>query len=148
MQPRLASLRKIDSLPGVATVASVPGPLTSANGVLGTLQYMTPEQLAGREADARTDLFALGVVFYEILTGGRPFRADTDAATIGAILQSRNGTFVRGDRITGPHRLIDGDQIALGSVLVTFRALPADASTESRASSPKSLKAREDRRGV
>ena len=47
-------------------------------------------------------------------------------------LQSRNGTFVRGDRITGPRRLIDGDQIGLGSVLVTFRAAPADASTETR----------------
>ena len=84
----LASLRTIDSLPNVETVASVRGPLTSANGVLGTLQYMAPEQLAGREADARTDLFALGVVVYEMLTGSRPFRAGTDAATIGAILHS------------------------------------------------------------
>ena len=48
-------------------------------------------------------------------------------------LQSRNGTFVRGDRITGPHRLTDGDQIGLGSVLITFRAAPADASTEGQA---------------
>ena len=51
-------------------------------------------------------------------------------------LQSRNGTFVRGDRITSPHRLTDGDQIGLGSVRVTFRAAPADASTESRAIAP------------
>jgi DNA-binding winged helix-turn-helix (wHTH) protein len=51
-------------------------------------------------------------------------------------LQSRNGTFVAGDRITGPHRLTDGDHIGLGSVLVTFRAAPADASTQSRANPP------------
>ena len=84
----LASLRRIDSLPNVQTVASERAPLTSVNGLLGTLQYMAPEQLAGRDADARTDLFALGVVLYEMLTGSRPFRADTDAATIGAILHA------------------------------------------------------------
>lgn len=49
-------------------------------------------------------------------------------------LQSRNGTFVRGERITGPYRLVDGDQIGLGSVIVTFRVAPPDASTESRTS--------------
>lgn len=60
----------------------------------------------------------------------------TDGEAILEDLQSRNGTFVGGDRITGPYTLSDGDQIGLGSVLVTFRAAPADASTESRASSP------------
>jgi eukaryotic-like serine/threonine-protein kinase len=84
----LASLRAIDSLPAVQTIASARGQLTSANRLLGTLQYMAPEQLAGRGADARTDLFALGAVIYEMLTGSRPFRADTDAATIGAILHT------------------------------------------------------------
>ena len=84
----LASLRTVDSLPNVQTVANDRAPLTSADGVLGTLQYMAPEQLAGRNVDARTDLFALGVVVYEMATGYRPFRAETDAATIGAILHT------------------------------------------------------------
>jgi DNA-binding winged helix-turn-helix (wHTH) protein len=49
-------------------------------------------------------------------------------------LASRNGTFVRGERITSPLNLVNGDQIELGSILVTFRIVPSDASTESRIS--------------
>jgi len=59
-----------------------------------------------------------------------------------ADLQSRNGTFLRGELITSPCRLADGDQIGLGSVLVTFRIAPPDASTES----PTSCVQREDDR--
>ena len=84
----LANLRTVDSLTAVETVAGEHGPLTSANAVLGTLQYMAPEQLAGGEADARTDIFALGAVVYEMATGQRPFDAATRAATIGAILHT------------------------------------------------------------
>ncbi len=51
----------------------------------GTIGYMSPEQIAGREADARSDLFSLGVVLYELITGVNPFRRDNQAATLMAI---------------------------------------------------------------
>src|SRR5207244_5307486 len=54
---------------------------------LGTFQYMTPEQLEGSDADARTDLFALGAVLYEMLTGRRAFQGKSKASLIAAIMQ-------------------------------------------------------------
>jgi len=60
--------------------------LTHEGTVLGTLPYMAPEQVEGREADARTDIFALGVVLYEMITGGAPFNGDSRASLAGAIL--------------------------------------------------------------
>ena len=60
--------------------------LTGAHTILGTLRYMAPEQLEGRDADARTDIFALGVVLYEMATGQRAFSHHSDAGMISAIL--------------------------------------------------------------
>jgi Tol biopolymer transport system component/tRNA A-37 threonylcarbamoyl transferase component Bud32 len=63
--------------------------LTKANTMLGTLQYMAPEQLQGQEADARSDIFSFGLVLFEMLTGKRPFEGSSPASVIAAILEHR-----------------------------------------------------------
>src|ERR1700680_1762857 len=61
--------------------------LTDQGQIIGTLQYMAPEQLQGKEADARSDLFAFGCVLYEMLTGKRAFEGQSAASVIAAILE-------------------------------------------------------------
>ncbi len=63
-------------------------PITTKGEILGTLEYMAPEQLEGQEADARTDVFALGTIAYEMLTGRRAFPGRSQASIITAILSS------------------------------------------------------------
>ena len=60
---------------------------TAEGAIIGTLEYMAPEQLDGKETDARTDIFAFGAVVYEMVTGKRPFTGETQAGLIGAILK-------------------------------------------------------------
>jgi serine/threonine protein kinase/tetratricopeptide (TPR) repeat protein len=60
---------------------------TQSMGAAGTLPYMSPEQAMGKAADARTDIWALGVVLYEMLTGRLPFTSDSPAATVMAIVK-------------------------------------------------------------
>ena len=62
-------------------------PLTSAGMVIGTIQYMAPEQIEGKEADARSDVFALGAVLYEMATGKRPFEGKSQISVASAILE-------------------------------------------------------------
>jgi serine/threonine protein kinase len=69
-----------------AAVSSVNG-LTSEGLIFGTLPYISPEQLRGERVDARTDIFAFGALLYEMLTGGRPFAAESQAGLIAAILE-------------------------------------------------------------
>jgi eukaryotic-like serine/threonine-protein kinase len=60
--------------------------LTGEHVILGTPQYMAPEQIEGRDADARTDLFAFGCVLYELLTGQKAFEGKTPSSVMAAIL--------------------------------------------------------------
>ena len=66
---------------------TVPPSLTGQGTILGTFQYMAPEQIEGAEADARTDIFAFGALVYEMLTGRKAFEGKSHASLIGAILK-------------------------------------------------------------
>ena len=71
---------------GLSALPTAPN-LTEQGAILGTFQYMAPEQIEGREADARTDIFAFGVVLYEMVTGTRAFTGKTHASLISSILK-------------------------------------------------------------
>ncbi len=77
--------KRLTDLPETGTHGSQTA-LTDPGTVVGTIAYMAPEQLRGEAADARSDIWALGVVLYELLTSARPFKASTTFALSGAIL--------------------------------------------------------------
>jgi serine/threonine protein kinase len=72
---------------GLTQSPTLSRPLTAEGTIVGTFQYMAPEQLEGKEADARTDVFALGAVIYEMATGRRAFEGSSQASLIASILK-------------------------------------------------------------
>jgi eukaryotic-like serine/threonine-protein kinase len=97
----LAKVRSAAPIAGLPTPARTPL-LTGEGAILGTLQYMAPEQLEGREADARTDIFALGAVFYEMATGRKAFEGKSQANLIAAILEREPPLVSSACRLTAP----------------------------------------------
>jgi eukaryotic-like serine/threonine-protein kinase len=81
------------SAPSFTAAATMSGPspltpLTTAGSVIGTIQYMSPEQIEGKEADARSDIFAFGAVLYEMVAGKRPFAGKSQISLASSILES------------------------------------------------------------
>jgi Tol biopolymer transport system component len=84
----LAKVRAAEAVAGVTALPTETAPLTAEGTILGTLQYMGPEQLEGKDADARTDIFALGEVIYEMATGRKAFEGRSQASLISAIMST------------------------------------------------------------
>jgi serine/threonine protein kinase/Tol biopolymer transport system component len=77
-----------ESMNGAPHDATAKMPLTEEGTIVGTVQYMAPEQLEGQPADPRTDIFALGLVLYEMVAGRRAFEGRTKMSVVAAILSS------------------------------------------------------------
>src|SRR5882724_11994418 len=83
----LAKVRPTEAAAAMTAMPTQTTPLTGEGTILGTLQYMAPEQLEGAEADARADIFALGALIYEMATGRKAFEGKSQASLIAAILE-------------------------------------------------------------
>src|SRR6266849_3905576 len=80
----VAPLASVATLTGAVTQSS---PMTEQGAIVGTFQYMTPEQVEGKEVDGRSDIFSLGAVLYEMVTGKRAFEGKSQLSVASAILE-------------------------------------------------------------
>ena len=83
----LAKLTIDESKPDSLSGLTLTSPLTMDGTLIGTMQYMSPEQLEGKEADARSDIFAFGALLFEMTTGKRPFDGTSQASLIASVLK-------------------------------------------------------------
>ena len=83
----LAKLKPVGSGASLVSMPTQSAGLTGEGKILGTLQYMAPEQVEGQEADTRTDIFAFGATVYEMVTGKKAFEGKSSASLVGAILK-------------------------------------------------------------
>jgi len=109
---------------------------TQAGTLLGTLAYMSPEQANGRPADERSDIFSLGAILYELLSGERAFTGDTTAEILGAVLHRQPSPL---QPITPLARIVErclakapGDRFQSASDLASALERPAPPATEPR----------------
>lgn len=86
-KPSITSTAPASGMSLTMTTPAGSHPLTAEGTVVGTFQYMSPEQVEGKEADARSDIFALGAVLYEMVTGKRAFEGKTAASAMAAVLE-------------------------------------------------------------
>ena len=101
---------------GIARSVHVPG-MTETGALLGTPEYMSPEQARGEKLDERSDIFSLGVVFYEILTGKSPYPSDTPLATLWKRMQ---------ESVTPPSQLEPDLPPALNAIVVKALEIVAE----------------------
>ena len=83
----LAKVQPREPAPGLSGATTGSSPITSQGTILGTLPYMSPEQVEGKEADPRSDIFSLGALVYEMATGKRAFEGTSAASVMAAILE-------------------------------------------------------------
>src|SRR5215467_14148658 len=84
------------------TTSHAPSPVTQEGTVVGTVQYMSPEQIEGKEVDGRSDVFSLGAVLYEMLTGQRAFQGKSQVSVASAILEQEPASISNVKPMTPP----------------------------------------------
>jgi serine/threonine protein kinase/Tol biopolymer transport system component len=97
--------KPVAPLAGVATLTAAvtqSSPMTEQGGIVGTFQYMSPEQVEGKELDGRSDIFSLGAVLYEMLTGQRAFQGRSQLSVASAILEKEPPPIIAARPLTPP----------------------------------------------
>jgi Tol biopolymer transport system component len=95
----LAKFARTEIGPAEETITN---PLTAAGEILGTVPYMAPEQIEGKQTDARSDIFSFGLVLFEMLTGRRAFKASSQASLMAAILKEQPPSLTSLQPLTPP----------------------------------------------
>jgi serine/threonine protein kinase/WD40 repeat protein len=98
----LAKPAAVVSLATITSVTPQQSPVTQEGTIAGTFQYMSPEQIEGKELDARSDIFSLGAVLYEMLTGKRAFEGKSQLSVASAILEKEPASIVSLKPLTPP----------------------------------------------